>query len=97
MNAWRDFNDAAGSPWTEPDTVAINHDALATFLDVVFGYCDGLIPVRGFVDVGQDRDTRPHNIWIPADATAALAGYMINANAIGKASFVARYGRPKAN
>lgn len=34
---------------------------------------------------------------IPADATAALAGYMINANAIGKASFVARYGRPKAN
>ena len=34
---------------------------------------------------------------IPADATAALAGYMINANTIGKASFVARYGRPKAN
>lgn len=34
---------------------------------------------------------------IPADATAALAGYMINANAIGKASFVARYGRAKAN
>ena len=33
---------------------------------------------------------------IPADATAALAGYMINANAIGKASFVARYGRAKA-
>lgn len=34
---------------------------------------------------------------IPADATAALAGYMINANAIGKASFVARYGRAKTN
>ena len=33
---------------------------------------------------------------IPADATAALAGFMINANAIGKASFTARYGRPKA-
>ena len=33
---------------------------------------------------------------IPADATAALAGYMINANAIGKASIVARYGRTKA-
>ena len=30
---------------------------------------------------------------IPADATAALAGYMINANAIGTASFVAHYGR----
>lgn len=31
---------------------------------------------------------------IPADATAALAGYMINANALGKASFTATYGRP---
>ncbi|MBT9504016.1 MAG: YbhB/YbcL family Raf kinase inhibitor-like protein [Burkholderiaceae bacterium] len=33
---------------------------------------------------------------IPADATAALAGYMINANALGKASFTAKYGRAKA-
>ena len=33
---------------------------------------------------------------IPQDATAALAGFMINANAIGKASFTAKYGRPKA-
>ena len=33
---------------------------------------------------------------IPADATAALAGYMINANVLGKASFTATYGRPKA-
>jgi Raf kinase inhibitor-like YbhB/YbcL family protein len=33
---------------------------------------------------------------IPQDATAALAGYMINANSIGKATFTARYGRPKA-
>lgn len=32
---------------------------------------------------------------IPADATAALAGYMINANAIGKATLVAKYGRAK--
>jgi Raf kinase inhibitor-like YbhB/YbcL family protein len=33
---------------------------------------------------------------IPADATASLAGYMMNANALGKASFTALYGRPKA-
>lgn len=32
---------------------------------------------------------------IPADATAALAGYMINANSLAKASFTAKYGRPK--
>jgi phosphatidylethanolamine-binding protein (PEBP) family uncharacterized protein len=33
---------------------------------------------------------------IPADATAALAGFMVNANTLAKASFTARYGRPKA-
>jgi Raf kinase inhibitor-like YbhB/YbcL family protein len=33
---------------------------------------------------------------VPADATAALTGYMINGNSLGKASFTAKYGRPKA-
>lgn len=33
---------------------------------------------------------------LPADATAALAGFMINANSLGKASFTAKYGRGKA-
>jgi hypothetical protein len=33
---------------------------------------------------------------IPADATAALAGFMVNGNSIGKASFEAKYGRGKA-
>lgn len=32
---------------------------------------------------------------IPADATAAVAGFMTNANTIAKASFTAKYGRPK--
>ena len=35
-------------------------------------------------------------IDVPADATAALAGFMINANTIVKASFTGKYGRPKA-
>ena len=35
-------------------------------------------------------------LGIPEDATAALAGFMINANCIGKASFTAKYGRPKS-
>lgn len=30
---------------------------------------------------------------VPADATAALIGFMLHANALGKASFEARYGR----
>jgi Raf kinase inhibitor-like YbhB/YbcL family protein len=33
---------------------------------------------------------------IPDDATAALAGFMVNANTLAKASFTARYGRPAA-
>jgi len=31
---------------------------------------------------------------LPADATAALAGYMIHAHSLGKATLTARYGRP---
>ena len=31
---------------------------------------------------------------LPADATAALASYMVHANSLGKATFTARYGRP---
>jgi Raf kinase inhibitor-like YbhB/YbcL family protein len=30
---------------------------------------------------------------VPADATAALVGFMINANRLGQASFTAKYGR----
>jgi Raf kinase inhibitor-like YbhB/YbcL family protein len=33
---------------------------------------------------------------VPADATAALTGFMINGNSLGKATFTAKYGRPKA-
>ena len=32
---------------------------------------------------------------VPADATAALVGFMINANKLGAATFSARYGRSK--
>ncbi len=38
---------------------------------------------------------KTEKIDVPADATAALTGFMINANALGKASFTAHYGRAK--
>jgi len=65
FNPWRDFNDAP----LEEDPFGVEPDAeqLGVFLDVVFGYCEGLIPVRGFVDKGQGRDGKPNNIWIDAD------------------------------
>ncbi|SEN82275.1 RecA-family ATPase [Pseudorhodobacter antarcticus] len=68
FNPWQDFNDAPliEDPFgVEPDPAQIE-----TFIDVVFGYSEGLIPVRGFVDMGQGKEGRPHNIWIDADATA---------------------------
>ena len=68
FNPWRDFNDAPLQEYpfgVEPDAAQ-----LEAFLDVVFGYCEGLIPVRGFVDKGQGRDGKPNNIWIEADGAA---------------------------
>ncbi|REC54416.1 hypothetical protein DRV84_13855 [Rhodosalinus sediminis] len=68
FNPWRDFNDAAPQIdvfGDEPDPAQI-----AQFMEVVFGYSDGLIPVRSFIDKGQGFDGRPHNIWIEADAAA---------------------------
>jgi hypothetical protein len=40
---------------------------------------------------------RVERLDIPDDATAAVAGFMVNANSLGKASFTAKYGRPKAS
>ena len=68
FNPWRDFNDAPLQVdvfGDEPDPAQI-----ATFVDVVFGYCEGLIPIRGFIDKGQGFDGKPHNIWIEADDAA---------------------------
>jgi len=69
FNPWRDFNDAAPQIdvfGDEPDPAQI-----AQFMEMVFGYSDGLIPVRSFIDKGQGFDGRPHNIWIEADAAAS--------------------------
>lgn len=69
FNPWRDFNDAPGQIdvfGDEPDP-----DQISRFMEVVFGYCEGLIPVRSFIDKGQGFDGRPHNIWIEADSTVA--------------------------
>jgi hypothetical protein len=62
FNPWRDFNDAA--PQIDPFGDEPDPDQIAQFMQVVFGYCEGLIPVRSFIDKGQGIDGRPHNIWI---------------------------------
>ena len=63
--SWLDFNDAIYEDdvfGDEPEPGQIEQ-----FMDLVFGYCEGLIPVRSFIDKGQGLDGRPHNIWIEAD------------------------------
>lgn len=78
MTVWTDFNDAVSAledrlP-SEGQSIATpaapDLEQIKSFLAVAFSYCEGLIPVRGFVDQGQGLTTRPHNIWIPADAAA---------------------------
>lgn len=90
MSAWSDFNDAPSLPWEEPGSVSLDHGALAIFLEAVFGYCEGFIPVRGFVDQGQGITGRPHNAWIAADrhATESLATFAAWAARDGTAVYV---------
>ena len=86
-----DRRPAAGQSMPSPcGPASIDPAVIATFLDVVFGYCDGLIPVRGFVDQGQGLDTKPHNIWVPADrhAAASLSAYATWAAREGSAVYV---------
>ena len=78
LDAWRDFNDAA--PQADPFDIEPDPEQIAIFLDVVFGYCDGWVPLRGFVDKGQGIDGRPHNAWIEIDdslleKSVAFAGW----------------------
>ncbi len=68
FNPWRDFNDA--SPQIDVFGDEPDPEQIAQFMQVVFGYCDGLIPVRSFIDKGQGIDGRPHNIWLEADQDA---------------------------
>jgi hypothetical protein len=88
FNPWMDFND--GPPSENPFGCDPDPEQIAIFLDTVFSWCEGLIPLRGFVDKGQGRDGKPHNIWIPADETATekLATFAAWANREGAAVYV---------
>jgi class 3 adenylate cyclase len=73
LQRWRDFNDAPAQPEDEPFMHLDPEPAqTAIFFDVVFGYLEGFIPLRGFIDKGQGTEGKPHNAWIPADADAAF-------------------------
>jgi phosphatidylethanolamine-binding protein (PEBP) family uncharacterized protein len=87
-----------GSGWWH--WYVVNIPADVTELKIDFG-------TAGFGGVCPPQGDKPHRyiftvqalktdkLDIPADATAALAGFMVNANTIAKASFTAKYGRAK--
>ena len=62
LQRWRDFNDAPAQPEDEPFMHLDPEPAqTAIFFDVVFGYLEGFIPLRGFIDKGQGAEGKPHN------------------------------------
>jgi hypothetical protein len=88
FNPWRDFNDA--TPMVDVFGDEPDPEQIAQFMEVVFGYCDGLIPVRSFIDKGQGIDGRPHNIWVEANAGVAekMATFATWASREGAAVYV---------
>ena len=73
-----------------PDDVAPDAEMIAVYADVVFGYCDGWVPVRALAEKGAG-DGPPHVPFIEADATLAakLALQATWASDAGMALFVA--------
>ncbi|MBF0153234.1 MAG: AAA family ATPase [Magnetococcales bacterium] len=71
---WMDFNTAAPQENTgllEP--MVPDPGAISSYMDLVFGYCEGWIPFRAFADIGQGLDAKPHTIWVESDEMTDLA------------------------
>jgi len=89
-----DLREGAGTP-----------DGRAMPAGIVQGRTD--FGTRGFGGACPPKGDKPHRyvftvhalktekIELPADASAAMVGFMINANLIDKARFTAKYGRPQ--
>ncbi len=56
-----DFND---TPHLHPAPGEPDQAVMGIYLDVVFGYLDGMLPFRGFVDQGQGHGGKPYNEWV---------------------------------
>ena len=59
-------------PPAEPEfSVAPDHAMIATYVDVVFGYCEYLAPVRALAEKGAG-DAPPHTPFLPIDIDLAV-------------------------
>ena len=68
----------------------IDRDQIALFVDVVFSWCDGLIPLRGLPEKGVTPGPPNDLRWIPADAGAPeiMATAAEAAASVGRAIYV---------
>ena len=68
----------------------IDRDQIALFVDVVFSWCDGLIPLRGLPEKGVTLVPSNDLRWIPADASAPeiIATAARAAASVGRAIYV---------
>lgn len=53
-----------------PAACAPDAGQIGRYLEMVFGHCEGLIPVRGIGEKGHGEQARPRNVWLPADSRA---------------------------
>jgi P4 family phage/plasmid primase-like protien len=54
-----------------PAACAPDAEQIERYLEVAFGHCEGLIPVRGIAEKGRSGQLRPRNVWLPVDDQAA--------------------------
>ena len=85
LDAWMDFNDAAPQVGAASgETISPDQESITEYLDLVFGYCEGWIPLRGFAERGQDQGAKPHTIWVEADEMDELASAKEKALTFGR-------------
>nr|CRH06599.1 Conserved protein of unknown function [Candidatus Magnetococcus massalia] len=69
MSEWLNFNTATPLTVEEPaEALEPDPEAVSAYLDLVFGYCEGWAPLRGFAERGQEQEERPHAVWLEIDA-----------------------------
>ena len=81
-----------------PNSPALPKGALQNRIDYGVAAFGGVCPPAGDKPhryIFTVHALKTDKLEVPADATAALTGFMINANSLGKASFTAKYGRAK--
>lgn len=83
-----------GEAWHGDDAgevvVELDPAQIALFTDMVFGYCEGLIPLRGLPEQGRTETSGLDLDWHAADhgAAAAVTAFARRAAAAGRAAFV---------